>query len=127
MRQTENYKNVKRVGKKLAPQSGRSSRFGDREQEQEQAGGSIARKVVGDLGLAQLLGPFAPQVENFIVDNVESWTEKLGDINDITAKARKYAREYPVIAVVGGAAIGIAAALVLVNSASLMTASSRRS
>jgi len=123
MKQTENYKNVKRVGKKLAPQGGRNSRFADQGDRQDEGG--IARKVVGDLGLAQLLGPFAPQVEDFIVDNIEAWTDKLGDINDITTKARKYAREFPVIAVVGGAAIGIAAALVLVNSAGLTT--SRRS
>lgn len=121
MRQTESYKNVKRVGKKMTSPSARNGRYADGEESQDS---SPTRNMIAGLGLTQALGPFGPQVEDFITQNVEAWTEKLGDFDEITTKAKRYARQYPVVAIAGAAAIGIAVGLLLVNAA---TSSSKKS
>jgi hypothetical protein len=115
MPQTDTYKNVKKVGKKLAPQGSRATRYDDSEGDQQDQ--SPTRNFISALGLTQALGPFGPQVEDFIVQNVEAWTDKLGDFDQITSKARRYAKEYPVVAIAGATVIGLAAGLLLVNAA----------
>jgi hypothetical protein len=122
MPQTDNYKNVKRVGKKLAPQGNRASRYENEGADQQDQ--SPTRSFINAMGLTQALGPFGPQVEDFIVQNVEAWTDKLGDFDQITTKARRYAKEYPVVAIAGATVIGLAAGLLLVNAA---TSQSKRS
>ena len=105
----------------MASTNARNARYADGEMGQDS---SPTRNMISSLGLTQALGPFGPQVEDFIAQNVEAWTEKLGDFDEITSKVKRYARQYPVVAIAGAAAIGIAAGLILINAA---TASSKKS
>jgi len=107
--ETEKYKNVKKIGKSL-PNGGRSLKKGS----------------VASSGIEALL---SGKIEDFLMDNAQNLIQRYGgdiNLNDIKTTARRYAREYPVLTVVGAAAIGMAAGLWAVNTWAGSTGSRQR-
>lgn len=124
MRQTENYKNVKKISnKKVARDFDEESDTRNGSSRNGQARGILAGI---NLGIAENFGTFGPQIEEFIVQQVQEFADKYaGDFDDVRRTAMRYAKQYPVATIAGAAVIGLAAGLILVNQAG--TAHSKRS
>jgi hypothetical protein len=107
MKQTDNYKNVKKLEKKVPIPNNRNYR------NQNSSANSSNGTAQGFVAGLSFLGP---QVEEFVAHNVDSFKRKFGgNLSEMKSTAARYAKDYPVLTVVGTTAIGMAAGLVWVG------------
>ena len=121
MAQTETYKNVKKIENKR-PSSMAGGRDMNDSESRTDARGTIAGM---NLGIASSLGPFGPQIEEFILQQAQGFADRFtGNFDEIRTSAVRYARQYPTLTIVGTALLGAAAGLLLVNAQTLMSSTS---